>query len=100
MRVQWREGAAAVSLYRIDARRDDNEPGIIKELKKVGAQVEQLRQPCDLAVTFRGRHYLIEVDNPESKYRKRKQKQLDTFSRMRIPMVRTADEALRIIGAL
>jgi hypothetical protein len=89
-----------LSLYRIDARRDDNEPDIIKELKKVGAKVEQLRQPCDLAVTFRGRHYLIEVDNPESKYRKRKQKQLDTFAKMRIPMVQTADDALRVIGAL
>lgn len=89
-----------MSLYRIDARRDDNEPGIIKALKAVGAQVEQLRQPCDLAVTFRARHFLIEVDNPVSKYRKRKQKQLDTLARMRISMVRTADEALRIIGAM
>jgi len=89
-----------VSLYRIDARRDDNEPDIIKALKQVGAQVEQIRQPCDLAVTFRERHYLIEVDNPESKYRKRKQKQLETFRRMQIPMVQTPDEALRAIGAI
>ncbi len=89
-----------MSLYRIDARRDDNEPEIVKALRKVGAQVEQIRQPCDLAVSFRAQHYLIEVDNPQSKYRKRKEKQLATLERMRIPMVRTADEALRIIGAL
>jgi hypothetical protein len=89
-----------VSLYRIDARRDDNEPDIVSALKKAGAKVEQLRQPCDLAVTFRGRHYLIEVDNPESKYRKRKQKQLDTFAKMQIPMVQTADDALQVIGAV
>lgn len=89
-----------MSLYRIAARRDDNEPGIIQALEQVGAKVEQLRQPCDLAVTFRARHFLIEVDNPESKYRKRKQKQLDTLARMRIPMVQTADEALRVIGAM
>jgi hypothetical protein len=89
-----------MSLNRYDARRDDNEPGIIRALEDVGAKVEQMRQPCDLAVKFRGRHYLIEVDNPASKYRKRKQKQLDTFAKMDIPMVRTADEALRIIGAM
>jgi DNA-binding transcriptional MerR regulator len=89
-----------VSLYRIDARRDDNEPDIIKALKEAGAQVEQIRQPCDLAVAFRARHFLIEVDNPESKYRKRKQKQLETFQRMKIPMVQTPDEALRAIGAV
>ncbi len=89
-----------MSLYRIDARRDDNEPEIVKALRKVGAQVEQIRQPCDLAVSFRDQHYLIEVENPESKYRKRKQKQLDTFAKMRIPLVRTPDDALRVIGAL
>ena len=89
-----------MSLYRRDARRDDNERDIIKALKRVGAQVEQMSRPCDLAVTFRSRHYLIEVDNPESKYRKRKEKQLETLERMRIPLVQTADEALRVIGAL
>lgn len=88
-----------MSLYRLDARRDANESAIIRALRAVGAQVEQLRQPCDLAVSFRGRHYLLEVDNPESKYRQRKQKQLETLVKMGIPMVRTADEALRVIGA-
>ena len=89
-----------MSLHRRDARRDDNERPIIAALERIGAKVEQISQPCDLAVEFRARHFLIEVDNPESKYRKRKQKQLDTFARMRIPMVRTVDEALRVIGAL
>jgi hypothetical protein len=87
-----------MSINRIAARRDDNEPAVIKALERVGAKVEQMSRPCDLAVSFRGKHYLIEVDNPESKYRKRKQKQLDTFERMRIPMVRSAEEALRVIG--
>lgn len=89
-----------MSINRRAARRDENEPDIVKALKAVGAQVEPMSRPCDLAVTFRARHYLIEVDNPASKYRKREKKQLDTFDRMRIPMARTADEALRIIGAL
>ncbi len=89
-----------MSIHRRAARRDDNEPGIIKALEQVGAKVEQMSLPCDLAVKFGDRHYLIEVDNPASKYRKRKQKQLDTFAKMCIPMVRTADDALRIIGAL
>ena len=89
-----------MSIHRRAARRDDNEPVIIRALRDVGAQVEQMSRPCDLAVTFRARHYLIEVDNPESKYRKREQKQLETLERMRIPMVQTAYEALRVIGAL
>ncbi len=89
-----------MSIHRRAARRDGNEPGIIQALERVGARVEQMSLPCDLAVTFRAQHYLIEVDNPESKYRKRKQKQLDTFAKMRIPLVRTPDDALRVIGAL
>lgn len=89
-----------MSIHRRAARRDENERQIIDALERVGAKVEQMSRPCDLAVTFRQHHYLIEVDNPESKYRKREQKQLETLERMRIPMVRTADEALRVIGAL
>lgn len=88
-----------MSIYRRAARRDANERPIIRALEAVGAKVEQLSRPCDLAVLFRARHYLIEVDNPESKYRKREPEQLETFERMCIPMVRTADEALRVIGA-
>ena len=87
-----------MSIHRMAARRDDNEPEVIEALERVGAKVEQMSRPCDLAVAFRGKHYLIEVDNPESKYRKRKKKQLDTFERMRIPMVRSAEEALKVIG--
>ncbi len=89
-----------MSIHRRAARRDENEPGIIKALEQVGAKVEQMSLPCDLAVKFRDRHYLIEVDNPASKYRKRKPKQLATFEKLAIPMVRTAEEALRLIGAL
>lgn len=89
-----------MSLYRRAARRDRNERPIIKALEAVGAVVAPMSKPCDLAVTFRGRHYLLEVDNPESKYRQRDEKQLETLERMRIPMVQTADEALRAIGAM
>lgn len=89
-----------MSIHRRAARRDQNEAEIISALRRVGAQVEQMSKPCDLAVKFRYRHYLLEVDNPESKYRKRDAKQLETLERMGIPMVRTAEEALREIGAI
>jgi hypothetical protein len=88
-----------VSLNRYDKRRDDNEKTIVDDLRKVGAIVERLDKP-DLIVRFAGRVYLMEVTNPDNKYRKREKEQrefLDTFG---IPEVRTSDEALRIIGAL
>ncbi|MGQ0836341.1 MAG: hypothetical protein ACT4O5_15755 [Gammaproteobacteria bacterium] len=88
-----------MSLNRYATRRDDNEPAVVHALEKVGAKVERLKWPCDLAVKFRDRHFLIEVHNPESKYRKRSKKQLDALAKLGIPMVRSADEALQAVGA-
>lgn len=83
-----------------DARRDANEKTIVDDLRKVGAKVWRLSQPCDLLVRFGFRLYLIEVTNPENKYRKRKKEQLEFLQEWEVPIVRTSDEALRIIGAL
>ena len=88
-----------MSLNRYSARRDANEAGIIRDLRSVGADVEQLDKP-DLIVRFAGRIYLMEVTNPDNKYRKRDETQLQFLERFMIPQVRTSDEALRIIGAM
>jgi hypothetical protein len=84
-------------LNRYSARRDANEAAIIKDLRSVGADVEQLDKP-DLIVKFCGRIYLMEVTNPDNKYRKRDEKQLKFLERFDIPQIRTTDEAFRIIG--
>jgi hypothetical protein len=89
-----------VSLNRYAVRRDENEKPIVSALRLVGAEVELMSKPCDLLVRFRFQFFPMEVDNPQSKYRKRSPKQLETLKRMGIPLVRTADEALRIIGAM
>jgi hypothetical protein len=88
-----------VSLNRYSAKRDANEADIIKALRKAGAKVEQLDKP-DLIVRFAMRIYLMEVTNPENKYRKRDEAQREFLETYMIPEVRTADEALRIIGAM
>lgn len=88
-----------LSLNRYSAKRDANEAQIIKDLRKVGAKVEQLDRP-DLIVRFAGRVYLMEVTNPENKYRKRDKEQREFLETFLIPEVRTSDEALRIIGAM
>jgi hypothetical protein len=46
------------------ARRDQNEPAIIKALRDAGATVEQWDK-VDLVVGFRGRNYLLEVKHPD-----------------------------------
>lgn len=87
-----------MSLARTAKRRDENEKTIVNDLRKVGAIVERLDKP-DLIVRFAGRVYLMEVTNPENKYRKRDEAQREFLETFLIPEVRTSDEALRIIGA-
>lgn len=82
------------------SRRDDNEQQIRKALEAVGALVKPLQHPCDLIVRFGGRVWLLEVDNPENKYRKRDQEQLDFLALWRVPIVQTPMQALRAIGAV
>lgn len=88
-----------MSLPRYAAKRDDNEPDIVKALQDVGCLVYRLSRPCDLAVRFRGTIHLLEVDNPESKYRKRDESQKLFLSQWEVPLVQTINDALRAIGA-
>ena len=88
-----------MSLARHAKRRDDNEAQIIRDLRKVGAVVEQLDKP-DLIVRFAFSTYLMEVSNPKNKYRKREKDQLEFLKTFAIPVVTCSDEALRIIGAM
>ena len=78
--------------------RDKNEPAIIQALVAVGATVQQA-DFCDLVVGFRGQNYLIEVKNPEGKNKieESQAKLLETW-RGQYEIVKTADEALRVIG--
>lgn len=87
-----------MSLYRRNPRRDANERDIIAALEAIGAKVEQ-RLRTDLIVKFRGQIHLLEVSNPDNKYRQREQEQLDFLTAWQIPIVNTAEEAMQAIGA-
>lgn len=88
-----------MSLPRYNAQRDANERPIIDALQKF-ALVEQMNRPCDLLVRFRGRVFILEVDNPATKNRKRDDAQLLFLNLWEVPIVQTPEDALRAIGAL
>lgn len=87
-----------VSMPRYAARRDQTEPDIVSALEGIGAKVERLDQPCDLLVNFRGAIHLLEVDGI-TKNRKRDPKQLEFLRDWQVPLVKTAEDAIRAIGA-
>ena len=88
-----------MSIHRHAQRRDVNEPGIVGGLQDIGCLVYRLSRPCDLLVKFRGVIHVLEVDNPETKNRKREDSQKLFLSQWDVPLVQTLDDALRAIGA-
>ena len=92
-----------MSLFgRVAARRDENEPEIVRLLELVGARVWRLTKPFDLLVGFRGRLWLLEVKTDKGGLTEEQQRDYDlcTADGLPIAIVRTAGEALRVIGAV
>lgn len=88
-----------MSMPRYAQRRDANEPEILRALRAIpGVQVWKLARPCDWLIRFRGRIHLLEIDNPESKYRKRDPAQLEFLREWEVPFVRTIDDVLKILN--
>lgn len=82
----------------VGKRRDETEPAIVRALEEIGAEVERLDRPFDLLVWFRGRLYPLECTGI-TEYRKRDADQIALLKRWSVPMVKTATEALKAIGA-
>jgi hypothetical protein len=53
-----------LSVPRYAARADANTPELVKHARLMGAHVEHIRLPVDLAVLWGGRWYLAEVKDP------------------------------------
>ena len=91
--------------YNYGARRDENEPEIVKALRAIGCEVEQL-DLFDLLVLFRGHVHLLEVKMPlgprggqKDKMPTEKQQELMDKG-WPLKVVRSPNEALRAIGAI
>ena len=88
---------------------DANQPAIVKALRGVGASVQSLaavgKGAPDLLIGFRGVVYVAEVKDPAKPPSHRKLTPLQSewhakWQGPRVPIVETADDALRLIGAL
>jgi Holliday junction resolvase len=82
-------------------RVDENQREIVRALRACGCTVQHLHEVgdgCpDILVGFRGRNYLLEIKNPETKGRlTNRQKEWFSTWRGQAAVVRTAEEALEI----
>lgn len=92
-----------MSLPRFAARVDSTQKAIVAALRHAGADVEIIRQPCDIAVRLRGwppGMFLFLEAKPEShkKGRADQEKQEAKLRRYGIRKVRTPVEALQAVG--
>ena len=92
-----------MSLNRHAKCRDACEKGIIEALRAAGALVVQLDKPLDLLVGFDGAWWLIEVKMPGGRLTAGQEKFLTDVAAAGLgavtAVVRTATEALQLIGA-
>lgn len=79
-----------------NARRDANEPEIVKALEKIGCSVCRLDKPLDLLVGYRGRNWLIEVKTDVGKLTPDQEDFLPIWCGQ-LAVVRTAEQAISVV---
>lgn len=52
------------------AKRDASEKLIVETLRKAGASVYLMNQPCDILCGFNGENFLMEIKTPKTQYGK------------------------------
>ena len=98
--------------YRKPVHRDANQPAIVAALKRAGCSIVDLAEVgggCpDLLVGRQGWTYLIEVKNPDSKYRRALKYEemtddqiafLAAWKGSKVSVVHTVEEALEVVCA-
>ena len=83
----------------VGKRRDANEALIVMALERAGATVVRQHTPCDLVVGFRGENFLLEVKARGGVLTDEEAEFCETW-RGQIVVVRSVEEALRVIGAI
>jgi hypothetical protein len=87
-------------IRRHNAKRDANEPEIVAALQAAGASVYRLDQPVDLLIGYRGRCIIAEVKLPKSSLNDNQQKFFASWRGPTPPILRTVEDAMRLIEAL
>lgn len=87
------------------ARRDDNEPEIVKALRKAGAYVAFIDEPCDLIVGYQGHTVLFEIKDGAKAPSARKltdneQRFHDAWTGGQLHVVLSVEQALDILSGL
>jgi hypothetical protein len=82
-------------------RIDANQAEIVAALRDVpGCEVEVIGYPVDLAIAYRGKNWFAEVKGPKGELTPEQVKFFDRWSVGQVNVVRSVDDALRLIGVM
>ena len=85
---------------RRDAKRDENEPEIVRALESEGHYVERIDEPGDLVVWNheQERWHVLEVKMPDGRLTPRQREFRKDHPDIPVPIVRTDEEAKRTVA--
>ena len=83
-----------MSLHRYDARRDKNEPEIVKAFESRGISVYRLDKPLDLLLGYNKSNYLVEVKVLGKKLNKNQELFVELWKGQAI-IISSIDQAMR-----
>lgn len=95
-----------MSIHRWNARRDDNEPDVVKALRGAGCLVERMAKPLDLLVwsPFLKTILVVEVKDPKRTQRSDRKAQNEFIAEWQakgalVVRVTSVENALTVVGA-
>jgi hypothetical protein len=87
-----------LSIRRHNAKRDANEPSIVRVFEDMGCAVARMDQPCDLLIRCRDRLALVEVKTPKGTLTPLQEQFIAAGWELYI--VRTEDDAINLVKRL
>ena len=90
-----------MSIHRRNAKRDANEPEIVKALRQAGAYVRTISESGlpDTLIGFRGKTYLAEIKSEKGTLTKPQEKFFDEWRGFPPVIFRSVDDALEWINS-
>lgn len=87
-----------MTIWRRAAKRDENEEAIVRALTSAGCRTWRLSRPFDLLVHRSGVWHVLEVKRASGRLTAAQER--DIAGGLPVHVVRTAEEALRAVGAV
>ena len=93
-----------IGCHRWDARTDENQKGIVRDLRAVGISVQSLGrvgEGCpDLLLGYKGRDFLCEIKTSKGKLKANQEEWIEKWGGEKVIVARTSDEIIHQVTGM